>query len=294
MKANSVGIAGTKTTRTVGLFPALIFAAAVGLFCSRSEAQIVTLSDQNSSAQVNLSSQAGMFNWTVDGQNELNQQWFWLAVNGVNNGAPTAINNLSAPSFSTPNNRLLETTYGNANYSVEVDYLLTGSTPGSGNSDIGESITLHNTSATAQTFHFYQYSDFNLGGGAHDVVQLGRNLRGNFDLADQQNNSGIASTILSETVATPGANHGEVALQGVTLAKLNNGLAPVTLADNSTAGPGNVTWAFQWDVTLNPGAEFLISKDKSIQIQPIPEPGSLSLISLGLFALVARKFRSSK
>jgi len=294
MKAILVGVLGNAKTRAARSFPAIIFGVALGFISYQSEAQIVTLSDQNSSAQVNLASEVGMFNWVVDGQNELNQQWFWLAVNGVNNGAPTAINNLSAPSYSTSGTRLLETTYAKPNYSVEVDYLLTGSTPGSGSSDIGETITIANTSATSQTFHFYQYSDFNLGGGLHDVVQLGRNLRGNFDLADQENNSGIASTILSETVATPGANHGEVALQGVTLAKLDNGVNPVTLADNTTAGPGNVTWAFQWDVTLAPGAEFLISKDKSIQILQVPEPASLSLISLGLLAFAARKFRSLK
>jgi len=294
MKAHSVRESGNKKTWKMGLCSATIVGVALGFACLQGEAQIVTLTDQNSSAQVNLGSQAGMFNWTVEGQNELNQQWFWLAVNGVNNGAPTAINNISAPTYTTVGTRLLETTYANPNYSVEVDYLLTGSTPGSGNSDIGETITLANTSATAKTFHFYQYSDFNLGGGASDVVQLGRNLRGNFDLADQENNNGIASTVLSETVATPGANHGEVALQGVTLAKLNNGLVPVTLADNTSAGPGNVTWAFEWDVTVAPGAEFLISKDKSIQILQVPEPASLSLISLGLIALAARKFRFSK
>ena len=43
-------------------------------------AQVAVISDQNSSASINLGSQAGMFNWTVDGLNQLNQQWFWFGL----------------------------------------------------------------------------------------------------------------------------------------------------------------------------------------------------------------------
>jgi hypothetical protein len=290
MKANLVRGSGNKKTWKTGLFLVTTLGAALGIFVSQSEAQIVNLSDQNSSAQINLGSQAGMFNWTVDGQDELAQQWFWLAVN---NGAPASIDTISAATYSTSGTRLLETTYTGASASVEVDYLLTGSTPGSGSADIGETITLKNTSAAPETFHFYQYSDFTLNGtpNSQDTVQLGKNLRGKFDVADQQS----GNVALSETVATPGADHGEVAVVGgtnSTLARLNGGV-PYTLNGNSgPLGPARVSWAFEWDVTVNPGAEFLISKDKSIQL--IPEPASLSLLSLGLVGLAARKLRRSK
>ena len=43
-------------------------------------AQIVTLADLNSTAQINSSSQSGMFNWYVDGVNQLYQQWFWYGI----------------------------------------------------------------------------------------------------------------------------------------------------------------------------------------------------------------------
>jgi len=255
---------------------------------AQTNAQIYTMTDANSSATVNVGSQAGMDNWTVDGQNELAQQWFWLTLG---NGAPTAINNINAASVVQPSSRLLETTYASSGYSVEVDYLLKGGQTGSGQSDIGESISLNNTSASPLTFHFYQYSDFNLyGAGTQDTGQLGRNLSGKYNLADVENTVGNLTTVISETVATPGANHGEVELPGVTLGKLT-GSGPVTLADNSSAGPGEVTWAFEWDVTIQPGGSFLISKDKSIDRLFIPEPSSLALLSLGMALCVLRKRR---
>ena len=62
----------------------------------QAEAQIVTLTDNNSSAQVDVGSQAGMFNWSIQGQNQLNQQWFWFRVGqapeaAINTISPAAI-----------------------------------------------------------------------------------------------------------------------------------------------------------------------------------------------------------
>ena len=45
-------------------------------------AQLVTLTDGGSTATVDLGSSAGMNSWTVNGQNQLNQQWFWYRANG--------------------------------------------------------------------------------------------------------------------------------------------------------------------------------------------------------------------
>jgi hypothetical protein len=287
MKVNLNWDRGTEKTGKNRLFSTFVVGTAMGFLAFQSQGQVYTLSDQNSTAQVNTTNQSGMFNWVVDGQNVLNQQWFWI---GVSNSAPISIDKIGSTSSSMPTSQLLDTTNANANYSVQVDYLLTGAPNGSGQSDIGESIRIANTSATTQTFHFYEYSQFNLAGGPNSI-QLGKNLKGYFDLADQENGLG---TSLSETVATPGAQEGEAEPFNVTLAKLNNGVLPVTLSGNMAAGPGNVTWAFEWDITLAAGTDFLISKDKSVDVAPIPEPASLSLISLGLIALAARKFRASK
>ena len=51
-------------------------------------------------------------------------------------------------------------------------------------------------------------------------------------------------------------------------------------------GPGDVTWALQWDFALAPGSTFLISKIKDVQI---PEPSAAVLVSLGLIAFALQQ-----
>src|SRR5215467_13837287 len=187
-------------------------AVAVALACFQltSQAQIVTLTDNNSVAQIDPHSQAGMFNWSVQGFNELYQQWFWYRVGDAAGTMQHSIDTISAPVVTLYGTREMTSTYTAPNFTLSIDYLLTGgSLVGVGqtaNSDIGESIRIVNTSATTLNFHFFQYSDFDLGGPGNDTVQLGRNLRGQFNDAFQSDP--LAG--LTETVTTPGANHGEV------------------------------------------------------------------------------------
>jgi hypothetical protein len=257
-------------------------------------AQIYTLTDNNSSAQINPYTQAGMLNWSVQGNNQLNQQWFWYRTDGNPNAS---IDTISAPTVGTfDGTRGLTTTYANSQFSVRIDYLLSGgqtvAVSNTASSDIGETITINNKTASPLSFTFFQYSFFNLGGLSHDTVTLGKNLRGLFNDA-YQTSGGVAD--LTETVTTPGAPFGEAAFAGgagSTLAKLNNG----TAADlNNVAGPvgaGQVTWALEWNFNIAAGSSVLISKDKSLSIvvpPPVPEPASLALLSMGLVVVALRK-----
>ena len=62
----------------------------VGLLATTSQAyvQTVTLANGNSTALVDVGSSAGMYNWTVDGVNQLAQQWFWYRVGSANGESP--------------------------------------------------------------------------------------------------------------------------------------------------------------------------------------------------------------
>jgi len=93
---------------------------------------------------------------------------------------------------------------------------------------------------------------------------------------------------LTETVATPAPDHHEGNIFPNTLVSLGDG-APTLLSDlpavgGATLGPGDMTWAFQWDRTVGPGGSFTISKDKMLSVA-IPEPSTLVLALLGLLAL---------
>jgi len=256
----------------------------IGL-ASQSQAQVFGLTNANSFALVNPSSSAGMFNWSVANtpttyQNELNQQWFWYRAGGMTSELP--INTISAPSVTQIDAATLLTSYIGSGFNMAVKYSLNPSAGfSSGLSDIGEQITVNNTSGAPLSFHFFQYSDFNMGGdGANDSIFLSRNdLTLKFNQSDQFDGANVV-----EVVATPNANHAEADLVPNTLNKLND-LLPTTLDDSKTnAGPGDVAWAFEWDVTIGVGGSFTLSKDKSMSIPFTPEPSVFALVPLGLGA----------
>ncbi|MDB6113004.1 MAG: hypothetical protein JWR69_4754 [Pedosphaera sp.] len=263
----------------------LAFALAFPAFVLPCKAQVYNLTDNNSAVKVDVGTQAGMSQWAVDGQNQLHQQWFWF---GIGNGPEAAINTISAATVTTPDARTLYTTYANLQLSIEVDYSLTGGFAGSGSSHIGEVIRIQNLSSSSLSLHFFQYSDFDLAGTpGNDTLQLGLNGQGRFYDAFQSE----GTLAFHETVVTPGANHGEAALFGQTLGELND-LTQTTLNNSlGPVGPGNATWALQWDLTIAAGGTALISKDKTIEIAP--EPSTFVLTGLGLLACVLLKRRQS-
>jgi len=249
------------------------------------QAQVVTLNNGNSSASVDLTvgNHGGMNNWTVDLVNQLSQQWFWYRVGNTAQATIDTVGNLS---FTTPNPNVLFSTYHNTQFSIEVDYTLTGGSAGSGSSDINESIRVTNLTATSLDFHLYQFSHYKLGGitgGATATLQ--KNGLGKFIGAFQGN----SSIEFNETVATPGGDRGEANLSAATLLGELNGPA-YSLNDNLSAGPGDVGYALEWDNSILAGGGFIIGKDKSIS--PVPEPTTLALLSVGLVAIGWRR-RSS-
>jgi hypothetical protein len=270
-------------------------AAVAAIFVVSSHAQaLIVLTSGNSTAAVDPFTQNGMDHWDIQGINQLQQQWFWY---GIGNGPVQSIDTISLPTITTMGSNQLVTTYTNPGVlSVSIDYTLTGGAvqPAGqvADADMGEAITLTNLSGSNLPLHFYEYSYFNLNGASNDTVQLGTNLQGKYDDAYQTD----GSTALTETVVTPGANEGEVAPVGLTLAKLNSG-GPVTLGPPFGAGPvgpGAVTWAFQWDFAIAPGGSPIISKDKSLSVLiPVPEPASLCGLGIaGGLCMLRRRKRS--
>jgi hypothetical protein len=261
-----------------------IIAAACGACVWQGSAQIVNLIDNNSIARIDTGNQAGMFNWSVDGRNQLFQQWFWYRVGNLN--AEASIDTISPPAILTPAPNVLDTRYNNGQFSVRVQYTLGGGALGSGFSDIGEIITINNLTANPLDFHFFQYSDFDLDSAGNDVVRLG--AIGPLLYTASQSDVG---TLTENMDIVSGANRGEVdyfantrtRLNDANLDNLNNNLGPL--------GPGDVTWAFQWDFTIAGYGSVGISKDKILQLAAIPEPSAVALFSLGLVGYALRKRR---
>src|SRR6266446_6546710 len=129
----------------------------------------ITLSDGNSVAHLDPGSQAGMYYWAVLNspdtyQNQLNKQWFWYRVGTTGPEASIDTLTLLTPSQPTANHVTMTYLDTLGRFNLTIDYLLTGGTPTSGTADIAENIRINNTSGAPLNYHFFQYSDFDMGG----------------------------------------------------------------------------------------------------------------------------------
>ena len=245
----------------------------------------VTLIDRNSVVTIDPNSSNGMYSWVVDGAQHMNRQWFWYRLGKT--GAEASVDKLnltflkSSDGNEDPNNERLVMKYTDPNgkFVMEIDYVLTGGDPGSRTADIAETITIKNRSTEKLDFHFFQYCDFNLNGdGNSDSVTI---TGGNTAIQ-----TGLSSST-SETIVASSPSLVETSLVPTLLNSLNDPLSPTTLSGITSAGPGDVCWAFQWDFDIAPGMTVMISKDKLIT----PEPGTLALIVLGGTMMLARRRR---
>ncbi len=217
-------------------------------------------------------------------------------------GVASSLDTLGTPvltqSTATVGNTTLAFSYaGVAGLSASVTYVLTGGNPGSGTSDILERISLHNSTAGNMGLHFYEYSNFQLGG-------VGNNVPNYLTFTDSNDveqtalvNGGSMSLVESVTADTgiiPTPNEWQGAAFPTLLNSLNSGGA-VTLSSTPSLGtqigPGNMSWAYEWDPTLSPGQTFTITKDKNIAQSPAPEPGTLALLGASSAILLRRVWR---
>jgi hypothetical protein len=261
---------------------ALVSLAGVVVQC---QAQPYTLTSQNSSLAIDVASGPGnVSDWVVDGLDQLNSQWFYYRAGSDSQEYP--VESIGTPLISTPALNRLDATYANSSYSVKVSYTLTGNTLGSGKSGLSETITIKNLTASSLTFHFYQYSDFDLGG-----VTGGQNVQITTNPSQflvTQTSGGVTYLTESATLAAVPYLVEAASYDQTLLSLTDNGVT--TLNGSTSAGPGNVTFAGEWDMTLNASGTKIISKVLTI----VPEPASVTLILSGLvvWGLMHRRGRN--
>jgi large repetitive protein len=246
-------------------------------------ATIQTLSDGNSSVGISTDTQAGMYNWTIDGYSILYQQWFWYRVGSA--GPEQSIDTLGINSQAVTANTL-NVIYGDpTKFTIGITYSLNGGQAGSATADIGEQIRINNYTGTALDMHFFQYSDFDLNRtNLQDIVVIDPSLH----IVNQSPVPANTSIVLSETTENQKPNHAEANVYANTLNSLNDAL-PTTLNDNlAIYTPADVTWAFEWDRSVGAHSTLLISKDKILA--PVPEPAAIGLLG-GVLLVLATKLR---
>jgi hypothetical protein len=259
-------------------FLVIVLGLTVVLWMPDAEAVPVTLTDFNSTAYID--SEYGMSQWTVDNVDHMYRQYFWYRLGAT--GGESDLSGLSpVVTQFAPNIAQIDYTDGLNGLTFMTMYSLYGGTAGSGTADIAEQIRIVNTGASAVDLHFFQYTDFDLGGTISDDYISG-------DLDSFTQGDYLSGGVFSETVATL-ADSFEPNTYPNLVWSLEDG-SPTTLA--YTSGTASMTgrldyeWAFGWDIPLGPGGSVIISKDKVVHPM-VPEPGMLILLGSGFVGLAA-------
>lgn len=226
----------------------------------------------------------GMYDWCIDDTDidHLNSQWFWYRIG--NQLREYSLNKLSNPNVTWASPNALSIAYQSDIAKITIDYLLQGGLAGSKSASMLETITIKNISTTdILNIQFFQYNDFDLLNDLNDF-DYPNNDSGRIVGSDEivQYDSAI---MLREKILQSIPDYWGISswylnsifdeLEDDNIDKLNNTLAIL--------GPTDISFAWQWDFSIPVGESEQIIKSKSIN--PIPEPSTNMLLSLGFFGL---------
>lgn len=237
--------------------------------------QVANLVDNGASVRI---LGTGEFAGVVDewrmggGADHISEQSYFFRADGDN--FERRIGLLGQSSFSQLLPNYAQFSYTNNTFDVTIRYLLTGS---ANSSDLAEVITITNKSNSRRGFTLFEYDDFDLNGDF------------NGDTATKLNSSTIRQFKgqVSVTVGgTPIPNLMQVAgfptiLNELTDLNVDN-LDPTL----NSFGPGDATFAMQWNFGLEAGESVQMSKNK---ILVVPEPATLAALGIGAVALIRRR-----
>lgn len=262
-------------------------ATLLGMSAAKSIAAIV-LMNNNSTLALSPSFPTGPGSWTVDGVNQLGEEWFWYRIGNsagqINLTSLPVTGSLLLDTTGGTEDNFARFTYGSSTgLQVVLTYTLAGGQTGSGASDLTESLDINNDGTSAQTYHFFEYTNFNLGDSTtgQSVTITGGNT------ATVVGNGSEAQTVVSPEPSEHQAS--STSASPDLLSQISSSTTSDTLDNVASAPSGDSEWGFEWDITIKAGGSYIISIDKDISphaVASVPEPAGSAIAMLGLAGLI--------
>jgi hypothetical protein len=236
----------------------------------------VLLSNGNSTVTIDPNTTAGVEDWTINGTNQLNQEWFWYRTG--NQTGQSSLNSLGGLSVNDVGSSITELTYGSSSgLQITVTYSLDGGLSTSKTSDLNDSIEIDNNGSSSKKIEFFEYADFDLGGlstGQTVTITTG---------SDKVTGTGNGYQLSTSTSPTPTDFEANIAPN--LLNQISSSSTSATLTDVTAALGGE--WGYQWNLTIPSCGSVVIEGDQTItgSTLSVPEPVSSSMAMFGLGGL---------
>lgn len=252
-----------------------------------------SIADLNSSAFVEDQDTAGLFGWRTDTTHALTYQSYFFRFDSLPFELPVDTTSLTLTASSLvdtnpmvdPRPDTFTARYEGFGLAIEPAWKLRGSSPGSGQSEIGSSVLITNNTTDPVRFTLFQFTDCDIDGTTTgDTVRLA----GNPVHAALQHEPGAGA--VTQSILAPAPARWQVGHYLPLLSQLLD-LLPTNL--NNNAGPldqGDVVWALQWEVTIEPGRSALISTQKFFAV-PAPGAPGAAILALALLRNRPRRDR---
>ena len=262
--------------RSVILGAAAAAVTLLGVSAARpARAANILLSSGNSTVTIDPTSTAGVEDWTINGQNQLNQEWFWIRTG--NETGQSSLDSLGTPSVTPIGSNMTELIYGSTTgLQITVTYALGGGLSSSKTSDLTDSIVIDNNSGKSEKVKFFEYANFNL-----DDLTTGQTVM----ISGANTATVTGNGYQSQTVVSPTPSDYEANMYPNLLNNISSSSTSYTLSNAQTASAGDPEWGFEWILTLPKNGSYVITGDSLIQgtnfVVPEPVSSSMSLLGLG-------------
>jgi len=218
----------------------------------------------------------GLLSYSIGGEEQIFEEQYWYHTPGIPFEQP--VNTLQIASESASGNGI-QVSYRSGSFGADFDYRLTGGPSGMPYATLRETITLRNLTNVHLPIGWFMEADFDLSGfGGADFASGG--VAG-IDQTDGSQHLQVRSSLLPTAFQIAAFPDLFLSLGDFSETNLDNTGSPF--------GPGDATFAFQWNLDLPANGSVSFVVDKNF----VPEPSASVLLLLGFVLLAFRAFISN-